>query len=366
MASSGGSWSRNEVVLTVSAYFDMLEFEQQGVKYNKSKRRRELAQQLSERTESSIEWKFQNISAVLFKYKYPYIIGYKPKHNYQVMLEQVVLDLLSKRSAYSHLLIKKIYPLKSFSWELLSPDVALKRMDKSSFLHNGAAIPKDISFFFDDNHIVEPKQITLVYDSVKYLATLIPGTIDQRVRLFWHDDFSKVISTTLPVYFKSYLKNGTCSGISPEIRFVRKAQSKTDFDVEFIDCKKIVDNFSSNDDLVSFPKTYQDGATKEKIAKYYERDPRNRLAAIRIHGCKCIVCGFDFNKFYGELGIGYIEVHHLTPLSEINKEHDINPSTDLVPICPNCHRMIHRNPGKTLGIQELASIIFEINQTKTK
>ena len=51
---------------------------------------------------------------------------------------------------------------------------------------------------------------------------------------------------------------------------------------------------------------------------------------------------FDFEQTYGEIGKGFIHVHHLTPVSSIGKEYRLNPQTDLVPVCPNCHNMLHR------------------------
>lgn len=85
----------------------------------------------------------------------------------------------------------------------------------------------------------------------------------------------------------------------------------------------------------------------------YERNPRNRAAAIAIHGCKCMVCGFNFEKTYGSWGKGYIEVHHIKPLYYLNEEIEINPATDLVTVCSNCHRMIHRKKNIVLSIEEL-------------
>lgn len=59
----------------------------------------------------------------------------------------------------------------------------------------------------------------------------------------------------------------------------------------------------------------------------------------------CEVCGFDFNQTYGELGRGYIEAHHVVPLSMREKE-KVTSLKDLVPVCSNCRRMLHRTyPG---------------------
>ncbi len=89
----------------------------------------------------------------------------------------------------------------------------------------------------------------------------------------------------------------------------------------------------------------------------YERNPRNRMAAIRLHGTKCQACGFDFEKHYGEHGKGFIEVHHVKPLHTLGEEAVINPETDLVCLCSNCHRMIHHKRGQVLTLAELRNLI---------
>ena len=61
-------------------------------------------------------------------------------------------------------------------------------------------------------------------------------------------------------------------------------------------------------------------------------------------GYKCYVCGFDFEKVYGERGKEFIEVHHLNPMASYDDEHPITPD-ELRPLCSNCHSMIHRDPS---------------------
>lgn len=76
----------------------------------------------------------------------------------------------------------------------------------------------------------------------------------------------------------------------------------------------------------------------------YERDPRARSACIDALGCKCSVCGFDFGIAYGSLGAGFIFVHHRVPVAVRAQagEYELDPVRDLVPICGNCHAMVHR------------------------
>ena len=103
------------------------------------------------------------------------------------------------------------------------------------------------------------------------------------------------------------------------------------------------------------------GTTEGKRTVYYttkyERSSKNREAAIRIHGTKCMICGFDFGQKYGELGKGYIEVHHIKPLATLEQEVVINPETDLICVCANCHRMLHRFKNYIVTVEELKYIV---------
>jgi predicted RNA-binding protein with PUA-like domain len=99
-----------------------------------------------------------------------------------------------------------------------------------------------------------------------------------------------------------------------------------------------------------------EGACKLVYTTTYERSAKNRAAAIAAHGTTCQVCGFDFEKAYGELGKGFIEVHHKKPLSQSGGEVKIDPKEDLVCLCSNCHRMIHRAKGRVFSVDELREI----------
>lgn len=67
----------------------------------------------------------------------------------------------------------------------------------------------------------------------------------------------------------------------------------------------------------------------------------------------CEICGFNFKAVYGKVGDGFIEAHHKVSLSSMAKEHKVNPS-DLMMVCPNCHRMLHRQVnGSFISIKQL-------------
>lgn len=86
----------------------------------------------------------------------------------------------------------------------------------------------------------------------------------------------------------------------------------------------------------------------------YERNVIARRECIRKNGYRCKVCGLDFEELYGILGKGFIHVHHVIPISSIGKNYKIDCERDLVPVCPNCHAMLHRGKdGLVLSIEEL-------------
>jgi predicted HNH restriction endonuclease len=103
-------------------------------------------------------------------------------------------------------------------------------------------------------------------------------------------------------------------------------------------------------------RSLHEGNEKIVVQTIKERDLKLRKMAIQYHGTICAVCGFSFVKKYGKLGEGYIEIHHLKPISEYNGKVKVNPKTDLIPLCSNCHRMIHK-PSDMLSVKQLKNII---------
>src|SRR5690606_25280007 len=92
-----------------------------------------------------------------------------------------------------------------------------------------------------------------------------------------------------------------------------------------------------------------EGAKKTITINAYERNPKARCLCLAHWGTECVICGFNFEHAYGEIGRGFIHVHHLIPVSQIGKSYQIDPISDLRPVCPNCHAMIHlKNPPMTI------------------
>jgi 5-methylcytosine-specific restriction protein A len=92
----------------------------------------------------------------------------------------------------------------------------------------------------------------------------------------------------------------------------------------------------------AMPFAESEGASREVVVNRYERSRLNRELCIQLQGAVCKVCSFDFAQAYGPLGEGFIEVHHVTPVSSMGEGFRVDVERDLVPLCSNCHAMVHR------------------------
>jgi hypothetical protein len=117
-------WSEHELRLIIADYFDMLEAELMGKQYKKSEHRKALMQQLSGRSEGSIEFKYQNVSGVLVELGLPYIGGYKPRSHYQSMMVVQVDDFLDEQPNFLEKLAQAPIVNPTNSKPLTKPNLA--------------------------------------------------------------------------------------------------------------------------------------------------------------------------------------------------------------------------------------------------
>lgn len=142
-----------------------------------------------------------------------------------------------------------------------------------------------------------------------------------------------------------------------------------DFDIhDIINGFRSINHADNRDKKIEFVDenlTISEGKEKIIETKSYQRSNKLRNIAIEHYTqkgrIKCKACCFDFESFYGEHGRGFIEIHHQKPVfmfgeDEFKKTIE-SALQNVIPVCANCHRMIHRKTTSQLTLQELKNLI---------
>ncbi len=114
---------------------------------------------------------------------------------------------------------------------------------------------------------------------------------------------------------------------------------------------------SAGDQPEEVPQSFREGDRTEVVVNRYERNPRARSECLRLKGYRCRGCELQMDEVYGNLGKDFIHVHHITDLASVGEGYEVDPEHDMVPLCPNCHAMIHRGTATARPVAELRRII---------
>ena len=126
------------------------------------------------------------------------------------------------------------YPQFKHSWTLLSDRIAIKKLDKSSFLHHGTGIPKEFVSHFTSGVPVsaEGTRVTLIENDAQYQARFQFDATNQRVRLFWKTDFVDLLTGRFPQVHKAYVEDDEVA--LPPLMMLAQGDDQT-YTVLFID-----------------------------------------------------------------------------------------------------------------------------------
>ncbi len=130
---------------------------------------------------------------------------------------------------------------------------------------------------------------------------------------------------------------------------------------------ELLEKYQIDSQGISYPddigsEVLTEGAKKQITVNAYERNPKARTQCIEHYGSRCYVCGFDFHENYGDLGTGYIHVHHEVDLAQIGETYTVDPVKDLKPVCPNCHAMLHKTKP-AMPVDKLKAMWLNRNRT---
>lgn len=229
----------------------------------------------------------------------------------------------------------------------------------------------------------EGARVYLIQLGVEERGIFASGWINNSsyVDLHWDEDKAKqgLLTNYVEIEFDSiinpnqnnYLLKDTLELYFPEMRWSQRASGVEIIDVNLNELEELWSTYSYGDiELVRYridllaeevinSDKYVEGSTKKIFVNAYERNKKARDKCLEIHGYNCSVCGINMEEIYGELAKEFIHVHHVKPLAVIDEEYEVNPEFDLVPICPNCHAVIHRRKP-AISINELKRIIGRV------
>lgn len=242
-----------------------------------------------------------------------------------------------------------------YSWKITSEKEASKICDKSFFEHNETGIPLDVVWFFnaEDMQPGEKRFIIIHYSGKEYDAVIRRG-VDKvgRYRLIWGAKLGKKFNEFNKLHYH------------PEV--IIKKEGADVFTFSFGESKLVSsipdakwlskDNRPSTSNLFIENTDIVEGARKQITINSYERDPKAKKECrefyLRRDGkIVCQICGFDFGEKYGPEFENSIHFHHIKPLNEIGENYIVIPEKDLIPVCPNCHYVLHLYDG--ISVEEL-------------
>ena len=206
------------------------------------------------------------------------------------------------------------------------------------------------------------------------LNTLIQATEDALpilIRKYFRDDFDciyndkysieEMLSFSLQLKSDEEILSGHSGYISSKAleAYIRFYAHKHNLDLSRLNADNYIDNAhlvdKDTNDIIRY-----EGQLTETTVLHRKRNRAARQKCLEDSGYTCYVCGFNFEKAYGELGKNFMEVHHTKPLATYNEEHII-PQSELCALCSNCHSMVHRH-SVALDVDELKKIFEEYNK----
>lgn len=155
------------------------------------------------------------------------------------------------------------YPFSAYSWDVLSDDVALKHLDRSTFLHRETSVPKEITPFFElpGKGLQEPRPVHLMLGDTGYDAHIHTDPLGSRYRLCWKTDLSEKIIDTFPYVYRKYALDEELDVQRPVMRFERAGQ-----DVYRIE---LLENAASSEDIASDATDWTDRELEAAIYAYF-------------------------------------------------------------------------------------------------
>ena len=229
-------------------------------------------------------------------------------------------------------------------------------------------------------HVYVTKPISKVMYQFKVIAHADKSEYPVAQKAFWKDKtqlgsikeyavfekLQKVDKATLS--FDYFLQKKLVSDAPIQGRRTDRDKAPNDPIRIFLD--HIVNEFGNDALETNYPdeanvesKTFPEGAKQTVQVNRYERNPEARAKCIEFHKARCKVCDMSFAETYGSFAKDFIHVHHKKPLYEISEQYEVDPKNDLIPVCPNCHAMLHKQENGIPMTVERLKLLYEVSKS---
>jgi len=238
---------------------------------------------------------------------------------------------------------------KSFnSFEIVSEDTIIKRIDKSLLAYGEIRIPNYLRDFFHFHEMEKHDRwdIRITYNKKDYFGVLYLDDYKKlRGKLRWGKELTRQLKDVISKYTDDDEEYDLKSEDTPLLRLEKVEKKAFHLDIIFPEeVRHDANEYMSHNDRFIYG-----------IRSRFETDPDIRLSVLKFHGTSCGICGFNYEDFYGDLGRGYIQVHQIYENDEDMEDYDLQ--NDFIPICENCHGIIHRSKESHISIEDLKQII---------
>ena len=232
-------------------------------------------------------------------------------------------------------LLNKVYYLSTFK--------QLYKFGKQNII-----LPKKIVYTFKRN--IEPDEINVTVDAIRRKYIIRQNNIETKAAIV----IENIINIT-----KEYIPTDSTSKPRKVFNWVLSGEDytwKIESNVEDTISPTIVEKLKELDDEEVFP----EGKEKFRVHKSKERNQKlvtlkKQKALLRNQNLPCEICNFSFKIQYGQIGDKFIETHHILPISKLTEETETKLD-DLILVCSNCHKMIHRR-RPWLTIEEMKKLL---------
>lgn len=234
------------------------------------------------------------------------------------------------------------------SFEVIGDRVIIKRIDKSLLTYGEIRIPNYLRDFFHFHEMEKHDRwdIRITYHETDYSGVLYLDDYKRlRGKFRWGKDLTRELSNvTSKFIFESY-------------GYELKEENVPLLRLEKIDKLTYSAEVLFPEDIVRDAQEYMLHSDKfiYGIKSRFETDPEIRLKVLKIHGTACGICGFSYESFYGDFGRGFVQIHQIYENEQTLEEYDLEK--DFIPICENCHGMIHRYKDSPVTVGELKQMI---------